>query len=85
MSHGVQGASSTSECLELLNLLVEMTNNVIGDALTDLLLVLSCLNYLQWSMTDWFHMYKDKVSHLAKVRVADRYALKVNERQAGDQ
>ena len=54
-----------------------MTNSAIGDALTDLLLVVSCLNYLEWGLKEWSGIYQEWLSKLTKAKVKDRYILKV--------
>jgi phosphoacetylglucosamine mutase len=46
----------------------------VGDAFSDLLLVLCVLNARGWSLADWNGIYTDLPSRQTKVAVADRYA-----------
>ncbi|XP_063728043.1 phosphoacetylglucosamine mutase-like isoform X2 [Symsagittifera roscoffensis] len=73
----IQQNEKTSPDFELLQLLIDMTNSAIGDALTDLLLVVSCLNYLEWGLKEWSGIYQEWLSKLTKAKVKDRYLLKV--------
>jgi len=68
---------SASHEYELLNLLISMTNLAIGDAMCDMLLVISCLNYLEWDVITWNNLYTEWPSRLAKANVADRFKIKV--------
>nr|CAH8870396.1 unnamed protein product [Trichobilharzia regenti] len=56
---------------------VDLTNTSIGDAIADILLVEYTLAWLNWSLVNWFAMYKDLPSKQLKVTVAKRDAIKV--------
>jgi phosphoacetylglucosamine mutase len=46
-----------------------MTNETVGDALSDLLLVETVLHSRGWDVQDWLHTYTDLPSKLMKVNV----------------
>jgi phosphoacetylglucosamine mutase len=52
--------------------LSDLINQTVGDALSDLLLVLAVLSLKQWSPDDWDQCYTDLPNRLAKVEVSDR-------------
>ena len=56
-----------------------LVNQCVGDALSDLLLVLVVLKQLNMSPQEWYSMYSDKPSCLLKVPVEDRSIFKVTD------
>jgi len=58
-----------------LGLLVDVVNQTVGDAISDMLLVEAILADRGWSAQDWDKQYTDFPNRLAKVRVADRTAV----------
>uniref|UniRef100_A0A915JAT1 phosphoacetylglucosamine mutase n=1 Tax=Romanomermis culicivorax TaxID=13658 RepID=A0A915JAT1_ROMCU len=72
----VDGSShASSEKLyyaSLLSSFVNLINETVGDAFTDLLVVESILKYKDWSIAQWNSLYTDLPSKQLKVKVADR-------------
>ncbi len=58
-----------------LKLFMDMTNQCVGDALSDMLLVESVLFARGWNVQDWFFAYTDLPNRQLKVRVADRSVI----------
>lgn len=56
--------------------LCELINQTVGDALSDLLLVLAVLTLKKWSPKDWDLSYTDLPNRLLKVQVKDRLMFK---------
>lgn len=52
--------------------LADLINQTVGDALSDLLLVLAILTIKDWSPSDWDSCYTDLPNRLSKVEVKDR-------------
>uniref|UniRef100_A0A1B6CV25 Alpha-D-phosphohexomutase C-terminal domain-containing protein n=2 Tax=Clastoptera arizonana TaxID=38151 RepID=A0A1B6CV25_9HEMI len=61
-----------SEYFEKLVSIIDMINETVGDAISDLLLVETILHDRKWSIEDWYHTYNDLPSVLVKVSVKDR-------------
>jgi len=57
----------------------QLVNQAIGDAISAILLVEAILLLRGWSIERWDAMYEDLPSRQAKLGVADRAALRVNE------
>jgi phosphoacetylglucosamine mutase len=58
--------------IDTLLALSDLVNQTVGDALSDLLLVLAILTFKQWSPADWNESYTDLPNRLLKVEVKDR-------------
>lgn len=56
-----------------------MTNQCVGDALSDMLLVETVLFAKGWNIEDWFNAYKDLPNRQLKVRVADRNVIQTTD------
>ncbi|KAG7194848.1 Phosphoacetylglucosamine Mutase [Scheffersomyces spartinae] len=54
----------------------KLINQTVGDAISDLLVVLMILNYLKLSPDQWDNSYEDLPNKLIKVIVPDRYLFK---------
>lgn len=54
---------------EKLASVVDMTNETVGDAVSDLLLVETVLHYRGWDVRDWLLTYTDLPNRLTKVSV----------------
>ncbi|KAJ1920342.1 hypothetical protein IWQ60_007011 [Tieghemiomyces parasiticus] len=65
-----------AEALDQLRALVDLVNQTVGDAFSDLLLVEVILTHRQWSLSQWDHAYTDLPNRLVKVVVADRTAFR---------
>lgn len=51
---------------------IDLTNETVGDAISDMLLVETVLHYRGWNLQDWFAAYSDLPNVLMKVKVEDR-------------
>lgn len=59
--------------------LSDLINQTVGDALSDLLLVLSVLTIKRWNPSDWDSCYTDLPNRLSKVEVKDRTMFKTTD------
>lgn len=59
--------------------LSSLINQTVGDAISDLLLVLSILTIKNWSPSDWDSCYTDLPNRLSKVEVKDRTIFKTTD------
>ncbi|BGP34480.1 hypothetical protein JCM10296v2_006301 [Rhodotorula toruloides] len=66
---------SQSAALDNLRALVELINQTVGDALSDMLLVETVLLHRQWTPAQWDAAYSDFPNRLVKVLVQDRHAF----------
>lgn len=64
---------------EVLMAFVDLTNETVGDAMSDMLLVESILYEKNWTCDDWNKEYTDLPNKLNKVMVKDRRVIKTNE------
>lgn len=55
--------------------LVDVINQVVGDALSDMLLVETILHSKGWDLAAWEHCYQDFPNRQLKVRVRDRNVI----------
>ena len=55
--------------------LIDLINQTVGDAISDMLLVETILWSKGWSAADWSRAYTDYPNRLMKVKVADRTAI----------
>lgn len=67
-------ASSPAQksAIDSLLALSDLINQTVGDAISDLLLVLAILTIKDWSPSDWDSCYTDLPNRLSKVEVKDR-------------
>lgn len=65
-------SQTPNECLDQLDAVVDLINQTVGDALSDMLLVEVILANKGWSLADWDSAYADLPNRLAKVVVQDR-------------
>ncbi|BGP26825.1 phosphoacetylglucosamine mutase [Rhodotorula toruloides] len=66
---------SQSAAFDNLLALVELINQTVGDALSDMLLVETVLLHRQWTPAQWDAAYSDFPNRLVKVLVQDRHAF----------
>lgn len=64
-----------ASALETLQALVDLINQTVGDALSDLLLVEVILAHKGWGPADWINTYVDLPNRLVRVEVANRNAF----------
>ncbi|KAI9223797.1 Phosphoacetylglucosamine mutase [Blastocladiella britannica] len=69
-------ADPTNKAVKLLHSLITVTNETVGDAISDLLVVLAVLTHKKWTLADWDALYDDLPSRLVKVVVGNRHAFK---------
>jgi len=75
-----QAASEVNnESAKKLKLFMDMTNQCVGDALSDMLLVESVLCAKGWDVQDWFKSYQDLPNRQMKVRVGDRTVIETTD------
>ncbi|KAF2274158.1 Phosphoacetylglucosamine mutase [Westerdykella ornata] len=60
------------EALDILRATVELINQAVGDALSDMLLVEVVLAHKNWTVQNWLSTYDDLPNRLLKVTVSDR-------------
>ena len=65
-------APGANENIKKLKLLMDMTNQCVGDALSDMLIVESILFAKGWSAQSWYEAYQDLPNRQLKVSVKDR-------------
>ena len=58
---------------------MDMTNQCVGDAISDMLIVESILFAKGWNVQDWNQAYTDLPNRQMKVRVADRSVIKTTD------
>lgn len=62
-----------SLALKKLICIMDMTNETVGDAYSDMLIVESVLCERGWSISDWYKTYSDLPNRLTKVTVKVMY------------
>ena len=72
---GAAGGGEEGGVVECVLALVELVNQCVGDAVSDLLLVEVALHILGWSLADWDAIYTDLPSSTLKVKVKDRSVI----------
>ena len=70
---------ATGSAGKQLGLFMDMTNQCVGDALSDMLLVESVLFAKGWNSHDWFSAYEDLPNRLMKVLVQDRNVVQTTD------
>ena len=77
LASGTEGTKGTEDSgvVECVLALVELVNQCVGDAISDLLLVEVALFTLGWSLAQWTAIYTDLPSSMLKVRVKDRSVI----------
>ncbi|XP_022182526.1 phosphoacetylglucosamine mutase [Myzus persicae] len=68
----IEKDEAMSLALKKLICIMDMTNETVGDAYSDMLLVESVLCERGWSISDWYKTYSDLPNRLTKVTVKDR-------------
>lgn len=66
---------STDDSLASLRALVDVINQTVGDAISDMLLVETVLLHRKWGPEQWDAAYTDLPNRLVKVYVRDRHAF----------
>lgn len=70
---------AAEDALTRLSALVELINQTVGDALSDMLLVEVILRSRQWGPEEWDGSYEDLPNKLLKVNVKDRFVFKTED------
>lgn len=74
-NNNLLSADKVSAARKLL-LTIDLINETVGDAISDMLLVETILLENGWDVRDWLGTYVDLANCLRKVRVADRNVVK---------
>lgn len=73
-------ADQTPE-LKILKYLAKLINQTVGDAISDMMAVLTVLSILQWSPSRWDREFTDLPNKLTKVVVSDRSAFTTTDQE----
>jgi phosphoacetylglucosamine mutase len=73
------GDQQAENARETLLALVDLINQTVGDALSDMLLVEAILARRQWTLEQWASIYQDLPNRQLKVKVADRSVFKTTD------
>ncbi|XP_065828030.1 phosphoacetylglucosamine mutase-like isoform X3 [Oscarella lobularis] len=75
-----------AEAAEIVKNLIDLTNQTVGDAISNMLLVETILRKKNWTFDEWAQCYVDLPSKQVKVKVADRGMVKTtwNEQRVTD-
>ncbi|XP_022917833.2 phosphoacetylglucosamine mutase [Onthophagus taurus] len=68
-------SETQKEAAKRLLILINLINETVGDAISDLLLVETILLAKGWDVKDWESMYTELPNRLLKVTVQDRYSI----------
>jgi phosphoacetylglucosamine mutase len=66
---------SQRQSLKTLQSFIDLINQTVGDAISDLLMVEAMLTLRQWSLQQWSEMYTDLPNRQLKVKVKNRSAF----------
>ncbi|KIW08481.1 hypothetical protein, variant 1 [Verruconis gallopava] len=69
-------STASYEALETLRALLDLINQAVGDALSDMLLVEVILAHKKWTCDNWLATYSDLPNRLVRVEVKDRSIFK---------
>jgi len=73
-------SESQSKSLDWLVALIDVVNETVGDALSDMLMVEAILTRKHWSLKDWAaQLYQDLPNRQLKVKVSDRNSFKTTD------
>ncbi|KAF2748058.1 Phosphoacetylglucosamine mutase [Sporormia fimetaria CBS 119925] len=75
----VPGSLGQKEAWDVLRATVELINQAVGDALSDMLLVELVLAHKHWTVNEWLATYDDLPNRLLKVTVSDRNIFKTTD------
>ncbi|XP_030375424.1 phosphoacetylglucosamine mutase [Scaptodrosophila lebanonensis] len=68
-------AVTTNPKAKTLLLLIDLINETVGDAISDMLLVETILNHKGWDVKDWISTYNDLPNRQLKIKVKDRNVI----------
>ncbi|KAH8406172.1 hypothetical protein KR215_006048 [Drosophila sulfurigaster] len=72
-------AAKTNEDAKSLLLIIDLINETVGDAISDMLLVETILNHKGWDVKDWSAAYNDLPNLQLKISVQDRNVIKTTD------
>ncbi|XP_052844547.1 phosphoacetylglucosamine mutase [Drosophila gunungcola] len=72
-------AAETKDSAKTLLLLIDLINETVGDAISDMLLVETILNHKGWDVQDWISSYNDLPNRQLKVKVQDRNVIETTD------
>ncbi|GAB5366898.1 hypothetical protein AAMO2058_001183400 [Amorphochlora amoebiformis] len=79
LSAAVPKDPEEKKAVRKLRLLVKLINQAIGDAISDLLVVVYALRVNNWSVSQWDSIYQDYPSRMLKVKVKDRTMVRTTD------
>ncbi|GAB6022015.1 Phosphoglucomutase-3 [Chamberlinius hualienensis] len=66
------------DAAQLLINFIDLVNETVGDAISDMLIVETILHYWGWGIDDWDNAYNDLPNRLRKVEIPDRNGIKTD-------
>ncbi|KAH8298620.1 hypothetical protein KR018_001665 [Drosophila ironensis] len=72
-------AAETKPIAKSLLQIIDLINETVGDAISDMLLVETILNHKGWDVQDWIASYKDLPNRQLKVKVQDRNVIETTD------
>ncbi|KAK3733804.1 hypothetical protein QZH41_009459 [Actinostola sp. cb2023] len=72
------GSEKHQAAIELVSM-IDLINQAVGDAMSDMLVVETVLNARGWDLENWYSCYTDLSNRQLKVKVQDRTVLKTSE------
>ncbi|PWY98945.1 putative PCM1-phosphoacetylglucosamine mutase [Testicularia cyperi] len=79
IAEATPASPAAQEALEQLSALVDLINQTVGDAISDMLLVEVILRARQWAAADWDTSYQDLPNKILKVNVPDRFLFQTED------
>ena len=76
---GTTPESEENKAATVLVGIIDVINQAVGDAMSDMLVVEAILNARGWDLQEWYSCYTDLASRQLKVKVKDRTVLKTSE------
>jgi phosphoacetylglucosamine mutase len=76
--NNVVGSEQNKAATELVSM-IDLINQAVGDAMSDMLVVEAVLSSRGWDLQTWYSCYTDLSSRQLKVKVKDRAVLKTSE------
>lgn len=75
----VAEAAKTNDNAKTLLLIIDLINETVGDAISDMLLVETILNQKGWDVKDWITAYNDLPNQQLKIQVQDRNVIQTTD------
>ncbi|XP_017861382.1 PREDICTED: phosphoacetylglucosamine mutase [Drosophila arizonae] len=75
----ISEAAKTNPKAQTLLLVIDLINETVGDAISDMLLVETILNQKGWDVKDWISSYDDLPNQQLKIQVKDRNVIQTTD------